>query len=48
MFGKCAYRNKKTGKTAECRIANLWKFENGKAVALTDVWDTALAAAAAN
>jgi uncharacterized protein len=48
MFGKCAYRNRKTGRTAECRIANLWKFENGKAVALTDVWDTALAAAAAN
>jgi ketosteroid isomerase-like protein len=47
MFGKCSYRNKKTGKAVECRIANRWKFEDGKAVAMTDVWDTALAAAAA-
>jgi uncharacterized protein len=47
MFGTCAYRNKATGKVAECRIANLWQFRNGKAVAMTDIWDTAIAAAAA-
>ena len=47
MFGKCAYRNKKTGKLCECRIANLWTFRDGKATSLTDVWDTAIAATAA-
>ena len=47
MFGKCAYRNKKTGKLCECRIANLWTFRDGKATSLTDIWDTAIAAAAA-
>lgn len=47
MFGMCAYRNKRTGKVAECRIACLWRFENGKAVELIDVFDSAVAAAAA-
>ena len=47
MFGKCAYRYKKTGKVAECRVANLWRFKDGKAIELTDVWDTAAAARAA-
>ena len=47
MFGTCGYRNKATGKVAECRIANLWKFRNGKAISMMDVWDTAVAAAAA-
>ena len=47
MFGMCAFRNKRTGKVAECRIACLWRFENGKAVELIDVFDSAVAAAAA-
>ena len=47
MFGKCAYRHKKTRKTVECWIANLWEFRNGKLVSLIDVFDSAKAAAAA-
>jgi ketosteroid isomerase-like protein len=47
MFGRCAYRHKRTGKVADCRIACLWQFENGKAVAFEEVFDTAVAAAAA-
>lgn len=47
MFGKCAYRHKKTRKTVECCIANLWEFRNGKLVSLIDVFDSAKAAAAA-
>jgi ketosteroid isomerase-like protein len=46
MFGKCAYRYRKTGKVAECRIAGLWKFRDGLAVELTDIWDTAKAVSA--
>ncbi|MEW9805195.1 nuclear transport factor 2 family protein [Mesorhizobium sp. ZMM04-5] len=47
MFGKCAYKNKKTRKTVECWIANLWEFRNGKLVSMVDVFDSAKAAAAA-
>jgi ketosteroid isomerase-like protein len=47
MFGKCAYKNKKTNKTVETWIANLWEFRNGKLVSLVDVFDSAKAAAAA-
>ncbi len=47
MFGKCAYRHKKTKKTVECRIANLWEFRNGKLVSMIDIFDSARAAAAA-
>ncbi|MFI0848361.1 nuclear transport factor 2 family protein [Mesorhizobium sp. IMUNJ 23232] len=47
MFGKCAFKHKKTGKTAECRISNLWEFKDGKAVSMIDLFDSAKAAAAA-
>lgn len=47
MFGKCAYKNKKTRKTVECWIANLWEFRNGKLVSMIDIFDSAKAAAAA-
>jgi uncharacterized protein len=47
MFGTCAWTHKGTGKTAECQVAGLWRFENGKAVEFTDMFDTAVAAAAA-
>jgi ketosteroid isomerase-like protein len=46
VFGKCAYRYRRTGKVAECRIACLWRFKDGKAIEMTDIWDTAVAAAA--
>jgi ketosteroid isomerase-like protein len=47
MFGRCAYRNKATGKVADCRIACLWRFEGEKAVELTEIFDSAVAARAA-
>lgn len=47
MFGRCGYTHKTTGKDAECRIACLWRFEDGKAVAMTEIFDSAAAAAAA-
>ena len=47
MFGKCAYKNKKTKKTVECWIANLWEFRNGKLVSMIDIFDSAKAAVAA-
>jgi ketosteroid isomerase-like protein len=47
MFGSCGWRNKRTGKIADCRIANLWRFEDGKVVEFIDVFDSARAAEAA-
>ena len=47
MFGQCAYKNKKTKKTVECWIANLWEFRNGKLVSMVDIFDSAKAAMAA-
>jgi ketosteroid isomerase-like protein len=47
MFGRCAWANRATGKSAACRIAHLWTFRNGKAIELTEVFDSARAAAAA-
>ena len=48
MFGKCRYISKATGKHVECRVADLWRFNSaGKAVQMTEVFDTAAAAAAA-
>jgi ketosteroid isomerase-like protein len=46
VFGTCCYRYKKTGNEADCRIACLWRFRDGKAIEMTDIWDTAVAAAA--
>ena len=47
VFASCAFRNKETGKVAEFRIANLWRFRDGKAVELVEVFDTAPALKAA-
>jgi ketosteroid isomerase-like protein len=47
VFGKCAYRNRKTGKTAETHVANLWRFRDGLAVEYFELYDTAKAFAAA-
>ena len=41
MFGHTAWTNKATGKTAETRIAHLWKFRDGKIVEFTEVFDSA-------
>ncbi len=47
MFGQCAWTHRTTGKTAEVQVAHLWKFKNGKAIGLTEVFDSARAVAAA-
>lgn len=47
MFGRCAWTNKATGKEAEVRIAHLWEFQNGKAISLTEIFDSARAVSAA-
>lgn len=47
VFGVCAYRHKHTDKVAQCSMADLWRFRDGLAVEVTDIFDTARAAAAA-
>lgn len=47
VFGTCAWTSKATGKVADVRVAHLWQFENGAAVSLTEVFDSARAVAAA-
>lgn len=47
MFGKCAYRNKATGKEAEIRIAHLWEADGSGITRLVEIFDTAAASRAA-
>lgn len=47
VFGRCAWTHKATGKMADVLISDLWRFEDGKAVEFTEIFDTARAAAAA-
>jgi ketosteroid isomerase-like protein len=47
MFGMCKYIHNGTKNAAECRIANLWRFQNGKAIELIEVFDSAAAVLAA-
>ena len=47
MFGRCAWTNRATGKTAEMRSAHLWQFAGGKAASFTEIYDSARALAAA-
>jgi ketosteroid isomerase-like protein len=47
VFGKCAFRSRKTGKVAETAVANLWTFRDGLAVDYFELYDTARAFAAA-
>ena len=46
-IGRCAWRNKRTGKVAETPKIDLWRFKDGKAVAFSEFYDTARAFAAA-
>jgi ketosteroid isomerase-like protein len=46
-FGHCAFRNRKTGKTAESAVINRWRFRDGLAVDYFELYDTAKAFAAA-
>ncbi|WP_274626345.1 nuclear transport factor 2 family protein [Arvimicrobium flavum] len=47
MFGLCAYRNRATGKVTETLVSALWRFEDDKAVAMTEIFDSAAVSAAA-
>lgn len=47
VFGRCAYRNKATGKVADFRIAHLWEMNGGRIARLVEIFDTATAARAA-
>ena len=47
VFGTCAWTHKTTGKLAEVAISHLWIFENGKVVAVTEIFDSARAVNAA-
>lgn len=47
VFGRCAFKSRKTGKVAETHVANLWRFRDGLAVEYFELYDTARAFAAA-
>ena len=47
MFGATSWRNKRTGKEVETAKADFWRFEDGKAVAFYERFDTAALLAAA-
>lgn len=47
IFGVCSWRKKATGKIAECRVAHLAKFHEGRIIEFTEIFDSARALAAA-
>ena len=47
VFGRTAWTNRATGKTADVLVAHLWTFDQAKAVNLVEVFDSARAVAAA-
>ena len=47
VFSRCAYTHKTTGKTFDVSIAHLWQFQAGRAVAITEIFDSARVIAAA-
>lgn len=47
VFSTCAWTHKTTGKRADIAISHLWRFENGKVAAVTEIFDSARAVAAA-
>jgi ketosteroid isomerase-like protein len=46
MTGRCSWRHKGTGKTAESPALHVWRFRDGKAIELFEAFDTARAFAA--
>ena len=46
MFGSCGWTNKANGRSAEARIAHLWRFRDGKIVEMTEIFDSARVTAA--
>ena len=47
VFGRCAWRHRRTGKTADTFIVNRWRFRDGLVTEFTEFYDTAKAFAAA-
>lgn len=47
VFGRTAWINHATGKSAEMRVAHLWRFHNGNAIELNEIFDSARMVAAA-
>jgi hypothetical protein len=47
MLGRCAYKNKKTGKVVSTPKADSWRFAGGKAIEFYEYFDTAQVQAAA-
>lgn len=47
VFSRCGWSYKATGKSVEVDIAHLWRFDNGRIVEMTEIFDTARAASAA-
>jgi ketosteroid isomerase-like protein len=46
VLGRCAFRHRGTGRSAESPKVDVWRFQDGKAVEFRDFFDTALAQAA--
>lgn len=46
VFATCAWTNKQTGKQVETPNAHLWEFEDGKATAVIEIFDSARVLAA--
>ena len=40
MVGRCAWRNRETGKAVETAKCDIWHFENGKATSFSEFYDT--------
>ena len=47
VFGRCAFRHKRTGKTVESPVVHRWRFRDGEATEYFEFYDTARAFAAA-
>jgi uncharacterized protein len=47
MFGVSKWTNKATGKSCEVMVSHLWRFRDGKAIELIELFDSARAQAAA-
>ena len=48
MFGRCKWRSRASGEPVEVDIAHLWRFADGKAVELLEVFDSAKVVAVAS
>ena len=40
MVGRCAWRNRATGRTVDTPKVDIWRFENGKAVSFLEMFDS--------